>query len=1491
MSDSPSKAPTYEQLALLDILRGDTICQNLYIRRVIQDSNALPVLLSDYDDHCTMSYILAHTPDRLTEPLLFEIAHAALLALAELQSHGLHLIDLSNNNIVLSDTGVLLANWEGLLAVGDYGCNAARALGQVLRDASALLPTAAQDYRFEKLVDSLVEFSDSSSFATLIDFIEADVSSKKETFEPSKADFLRAAEHGDANTLRVMLTRISPGTVDASGNTALMLAAQRFHLDAVRILAPLEMGLVNKLTGNTALHFAAQGFLCQHETAVAEFVLSQFVRLLGERELSVSNRAGETPLSLAITLGLPTTLIELMLEVAPKELFMPKYDTLPEAVQAGDLVSVYQLLSTAGIRDLDGQTALMYAIATKNIACVRLLQCEKNLCTEAGVTPWQLAYDCGLLDCLPYLALTPELDLHGNTQLHRAVLSQDLEQCRASLSLARLKNNDGYTALMLAAAAELEDIVCLLRVYEAGEHGPDGFTALQQCCVRHHDGPALLLSSFEVDVFSTDGRSAAEIAFSAGNLELARQLLLPTHKRPTCIDSSGRTALIRASQANDAFGVFCTLDQAGAVDEESFTALMHACVHDYRNVIALLLPLEATIETVVNGQVTDALDIAVAHAHYETAALIVPYLSESIDLEEDLTPLMCAARAGRIGRVWRQKDYLSIQDSRGWTALMHAISQRHSKCVDLLLPERTLVAHDGTTAWILAYQTGQTELLGAVAPSPCIDDATGDTTLHSLIYKEAARYADLLAIHTPEDALTAFVDTLELHQYLPCLYQTGIQNSQGLTSLMLAAQLGVPYVPDLLLQLEAEFITGENCATTFAVSAGNISLLKQVWVRETDALETLGHSILIIAAIINDVPLALEHIDEAGRRAGNGNTALMYASLYGHETIGRLLLHAETGLRSTDGYLATDFAMKGDQMGLFRILLRHEFQHYPNGLAAMAILAAHDSEEQDTILPLICALLAGSEEDQRTIVFRDGLESCVEEATLRCSGAEATLQQSLVEPILLDDQRNTPLHIAASRDDLEETRHYLHLVRERNMDGRTALMLAVLGQSRTVLPILMESEAGMEDNEGNTATDLALLNEDYSIAKLLLRQELPYLSKKGFTPLMAAVLENDIEAVRTNIRHCEAVYRGRETALTLALKMRALHLVDTLRVEARIPVQDRLPWSLARDFDMPQILPLLRPPIEKIDGYTELQLAVRNNDFSTAEERLYQAGEHDRSGRTALLTAVELGVADFVRLLAPHEAQFRLTGQWSHGSWLFDSPSPLLVAAALGRLDICTILLPQTPIEAYTDRNGFTPLMIAADAGNKELLALFVDSSMLGCADRTGTTALMWAAKHGHGSCVRLLLREAGRINSDQDCALKFAMDARCTEAVALLAQREKSLVPMETITEVVDQDIASLLASTPGSVTGTLRESVGIKRSRVRSAGAHFGTMFTSARVVSSNKLLSSSGENTLAATAIRRTRASSSGLNPFRTPTASSYALRSPAQSSVIETLRISQ
>lgn len=209
----------------------------------------------------------------------------------------------------------------------------------------------------------------------------------------------------------------------------------------------------------------------------------------------------------------------------------------------------------------DGRTALMAVCTTDNRGAVRKLLAagaDVSATNFAGQTALMKAAQRGALGAVEMLLASPSanvraVDRAGISALHMACEGQSLQiptlLIRAGADINQA-SNDGHTPLMMACRPDgLGVLKALIEAgAEAGAASESGETALMLVAENCHSeggefAEELIEAGAPVDAVDCEGRSAADIAAAAGNLE-ALEILLDAGARVP--GQAGYKALIYA---------------------------------------------------------------------------------------------------------------------------------------------------------------------------------------------------------------------------------------------------------------------------------------------------------------------------------------------------------------------------------------------------------------------------------------------------------------------------------------------------------------------------------------------------------------------------------------------------------------------------------------------------------------------------------------------------------------------------------------------------------------------------------------------------------------------------------------------------------------------------------------------------------------------------------------------------------------------------------
>jgi len=198
---------------------------------------------------------------------------------------------------------------------------------------------------------------------------------------PPKPPIILAAQHGDVRALAAQLDKgVNPEALDSSLRTALMIAAWRGDLEAVRLLLPRRRGAIDIESGYdfmTPLMYAA---VRGHSDVVRQLLESG-------ADVNHANRLGQTALLIAVRskymmpLLLQDPNLAHSLGRAPSRRAM-----VEDRAHAGKSAAVIRLLLEHGanvhLLDSEGHDALFYASGDCQSEVVKLLEsaCAAGRC-------------------------------------------------------------------------------------------------------------------------------------------------------------------------------------------------------------------------------------------------------------------------------------------------------------------------------------------------------------------------------------------------------------------------------------------------------------------------------------------------------------------------------------------------------------------------------------------------------------------------------------------------------------------------------------------------------------------------------------------------------------------------------------------------------------------------------------------------------------------------------------------------------------------------------------------------------------------------------------------------------------------------------------------------------------------------------------------------------------------------------------------------------
>ncbi|TNJ30728.1 Ankyrin repeat protein 1 [Giardia muris] len=630
-----------------------------------------------------------------------------------------------------------------------------------------------------------------------------------------------------------------PNPQGADGTCALMHAARCGNSEAIIQLE--HMLELRDTESRTALMYAAM--FGQTE------VIASLRSLVGLRD-----NKGWTALMYAVAYNQTHCALSLLEEAgcqatAQRSSYPTGITALMLAASRWNLDIVQELVSNeAMFRDSSGRTALSYAIESNNYECAKKLIGEANLRFDDG----QTVLDHASQSCKPELIRSLLMELrNGRDPVETAIelyhygcvsvllQSESLQTyspSRTALMMgaylgrrelveqfrfqAGRRDELGRTAIMYAAHAGKSEIVEMLAGLEAEICDDGGQTALMyaviggnQACISTllRGGVGRQANGLDLDYYKIPaGATALMLAAAEGKVSIVHQLL---EHESNVRDAHGRTALMYAARHGQSDCVQELLSQAGEQDDEGRTALMYAALAGKYTEVKLLTSREegkaryngeTTLITAIRNDPINWLVQRPRDPGTKTAAWRVAKPAQECRLE------IVSHLA---------KHELNLTDVYGWSALMHAAYCGDIKCVKCVIgvagrqTERTHLGYArGATASMIAASRGFQEIVKMLLPyEERILDVFGRDTLW---------YAQDSGGHDPEHLsvvltllqsepprpkwtkLMSFALMGSTHQCLRNLNEMGIQDADGRTALMYAAENGFSDIVEVIVHEE-----------------------------------------------------------------------------------------------------------------------------------------------------------------------------------------------------------------------------------------------------------------------------------------------------------------------------------------------------------------------------------------------------------------------------------------------------------------------------------------------------------------------------------------------------------------------------------------------------------------------------------------------------------------------------------------------------------------
>ncbi|KAK3745893.1 hypothetical protein QZH41_006134 [Actinostola sp. cb2023] len=267
-------------------------------------------------------------------------------------------------------------------------------------------------------------------------------------------------------------------------------------------------------------------------------------------------------------------------------------------------------------------------------------------------------------------------------------------------------NNDGYTALMLAAVYGKEEVTRALIDVGADINVTNngGYTALMVAAVygKEEVARALIDVGADINVTNNDGYTALMLAAVYGKEEVARALI-DVGADINVTNNGGYTALMVAAVYGKEEVARALIDVGADINvtnNDGYTALMLAAVYGKEEVARALIDVGADINVTNNDGYT-ALMLAAVYGKEEVARALIDVGADiNVTNNDGYTALMLAAVYGKeeVARALIDAGAdLSTTDLEGQTAIFAAAKYGHEAVTRVLIDDEILLLKDAET--------------------------------------------------------------------------------------------------------------------------------------------------------------------------------------------------------------------------------------------------------------------------------------------------------------------------------------------------------------------------------------------------------------------------------------------------------------------------------------------------------------------------------------------------------------------------------------------------------------------------------------------------------------------------------------------------------------------------------------------------------------------------------------------------------------------------
>ena len=979
----------------------------------------------------------------------------------------------------------------------------------------------------------------------------------------------------------------------------------------------------------------------------------------------------------------------------------------------------------------------------------------------------------------------------------------------------------------------------------------------------------LLTKGANPNILNNDGYAPIHIACGMGNLEIVQLFIDMYTAAIDLVKDINSTTIHEAVCSNSLEIVKLVTEKVGDrkanlinhQDNKKWSPLHYACQYGYDKIVNFLI-LEGAKVDLREETGRTCLHLAAFEGHTECAKILLQQENCSVDVQdnEGWTAVILASQENHpdiVKLICSQAD-LSLCSELYKRNAMHAASFHGNKeCVKYLL--ETSEGHklvgskdkDGWTPFHLAAQEGHADVIKCFLSNPRIDveiinsQANNKCTpIHTAAWKGEFQMVKLLLDHHAD---------------------TTLKDSKGWTPLHVASQNGFSNIVDLLVSEHPNCVndvlpSGRSCLHLSAFE-GHSDVVRCLikYSINCNLKDTEGWSPLYLAVqqAHTDIVQTLLEVPNINilNRAKNGRIPLHSACSFGHVEIMKLLLAGHIKDKQTDcmvkdneGFTPLHLCSQKGHIEIVKELVRNQSLHVDvntqslNGKTALHLASLEGKKEVVDFLIKNGANINKQDHREWSPLYTACLSSNNKDVV------SLLLKKSHINVRGKTEEGRTALHLAARNGFLEICHLLIEKLKDKDVDaedvyGWTPLHLAAWERHLDVVKVLVEKKANVHATTKNGRTPLHMCSYSggINIIKYLIskganvhsrdnKQLTPFhvACKKGHLKSGKLLKENGAEInakmdIGRNALHICAFHDQKEmakylldenididvpdregwTPLHVAAQRGHIGLIQLLLAKGADPTARsnylRIPLHLAAMFDHPDIVKLLvkhvnAPNIDVTDSnqWTPLHSACNNCHSTTVRTLINLGADCHRiinTKRNCLHLSAFKGGKEVCEILLHNGCEMQAQDK--------DGWTPLHLAAQEGHIQTVSLLLNHKTLagdQQHTSQdkqlqrlvdarsnNDCTPLQLACVKGQTEVVSLLISKgAQCGVFDKNGFTALMDAASTGAVELVALLVDNGVDMNvqthTSQETALHLSLSKHYPKVASYLIQKEANL-------------------------------------------------------------------------------------------------------------------